>query len=100
MWYRDHIKNTTTRQMPKASKLSEVAAIAGVSPITASRAIRGVGYVSEAARERIMAAVEQLNYTPDMLARRMRGDKSKLIGVFVNNYGSQVVHEVITSISR
>lgn len=86
--------------MRKASKLSEVAAIAGVSPITASRAIRGVGYVSEAARERIMAAVEQLNYTPDMLARRMRGDKSKLIGVFVNNYGSQVVHEVITAISQ
>ncbi|MFP5391572.1 MAG: LacI family DNA-binding transcriptional regulator [Gammaproteobacteria bacterium] len=85
--------------MRKTSKLSEVAALAGVSPITASRAIRGVGYVSEAARERIMAAAAQLNYTPDMLARRMRGDKSKLIGVFVNNYGSVVLHEIIRTIS-
>ena len=56
--------------MRKASNLSEVARLAGVSPITASRAIRGTGYVSEAARTRIMAAAAQLNYTPDMLARR------------------------------
>src|SRR4051812_29167811 len=68
--------------MAKASKLSEVARLAGVSPITASRAIRGTGYVSEGARTRIMEAARQLNYTPDMLARRMRGEKSKLIGVF------------------
>ncbi|MEO7494423.1 MAG: LacI family DNA-binding transcriptional regulator [Massilia sp.] len=86
--------------MRKASKLSEVAKIAGVSPITASRAIRGVGYVSEAARARIMEAAAQLNYTPDMLARRMRGDKSNLIGVFVNNYGSIVLHEIIKFISH
>jgi LacI family transcriptional regulator len=85
--------------MRKASKLSEVAKIAGVSPITASRAIRGVGYVSESARARIMAAAAQLNYTPDLLARRMRGDKSKLIGVFVNNYGSLVLHEITKAIS-
>lgn len=84
--------------MRKASKLSEVAKLAGVSPITASRAIRGEGYVSDGARERIMAAAAQLNYTPDMLARRMRGDKSKLIGVFVNNYGPVVLHEIIRPI--
>ena len=85
--------------MREASKLIEVAKIAGVSTTTASRAIRGVGYVSAAARERIMAAAAQLNYMPDMLARRMRGDKSGLIGVFVNNYGSQVLHEVTKEIS-
>lgn len=85
--------------MRKASKLSEVAKIAGVSPITASRAIRGTGYVSEAARARIMAAAAQLNYTPDMLARRMRGDKSNLLGVFVNHYGSLVLHELTKAIS-
>ena len=84
--------------MAKASKLSEVARLAGVAPITASRAIRGTGYVSDAARERIMAAAAQLNYTPDMLARRMRGDKSKLIGVFMNNYGPVVLHELVRAI--
>ena len=86
--------------MRKPSKLSEVAKLAGVSPITASRAIRGVGYVSDAARARILEAAASLNYTPDMLARRMRGDKSNLIGVFVNNYGSVVLHEIIRTISN
>jgi len=86
--------------MRKASKLSEVARLAGVSPITASRAIRGTGYVSADARERIMAAAAQLNYTPDMLARRMRGDKSKLIGVFLNNYGPVVLHELVRAIGE
>lgn len=86
--------------MGKTSKLSEVAKIAGVSPITASRAIRGTGYVSEAARARVMAAAAQLNYTPDMLARRMRGEKSNLIGIFVNNYGSLVLHEITKAISQ
>jgi LacI family transcriptional regulator len=86
--------------MAKASKLSEVARLAGVSPITASRAIRGTGYVSEDARTRILAAAAQLNYTPDILARRMRGDKSKLLGVFVNNYGPVVMHEIIRAIGE
>lgn len=85
--------------MRKPSKLSEVAKLAGVAPITASRAIRGEGYVSEEARARILEAAAQLNYTPDMVARRMRGEKSRLIGVFVNNFGSLVLHETTKAIS-
>jgi len=86
--------------MRKPSKLSEVAAMAGVAPITASRAIRGEGYVSEEARARIMDAAAKLNYAPDMVARRMRGEKSRLIGIFVNNFGSLVLHEITREISH
>jgi LacI family transcriptional regulator len=86
--------------MHKGSTLSEVAKAAGVSVITASRAIRGNGYVSEATRQRVLEAAEKLSYTPDMLARRMRGERSNLIGVFVHSFGSMVIHELITSISR
>lgn len=86
--------------MRKPSRLSEVAKLAGVAPITASRAIRGEGYVSEEARARIMEAAAQLNYAPDMVARRMRGEKSKLIGIFVNNFGSLVLHEITKEISN
>ncbi|MFG6489086.1 LacI family DNA-binding transcriptional regulator [Roseateles sp. BYS78W] len=86
--------------MRKPSRLSEVAKLAGVAPITASRAIRGEGYVSEEARARIMEAAAQLNYSPDMVARRMRGEKSRLIGIFVNNFGSLVLHEITKEISN
>lgn len=85
--------------MPKPSKLSEVAKLAGVAPITASRAIRGEGYVSKEARARILDAAAKLNYTPDMVARRMRGGKSRLIGIFVSNFGSLVLHEMTKAIS-
>ncbi|MCE4553937.1 LacI family DNA-binding transcriptional regulator [Roseateles cellulosilyticus] len=86
--------------MRKPSRLSEVAKLAGVAPITASRAIRGEGYVSEEARARIMEAAAKLNYAPDMVARRMRGEKSRLIGIFVNNFGSLVLHEITKEISH
>jgi LacI family transcriptional regulator len=86
--------------MQKPSRLSEVAKLAGVAPTTASRAIRGTGYVSEEARARIMEAAAKLNYAPDMVARRMRGEKSKLIGIFVNNFGSLVLHEITREISQ
>lgn len=86
--------------MRKPSRLSEVAKLAGVAPITASRAIRGEGYVSEEARARIMEAAAKLNYAPDMVARRMRGEKSRLIGIFVNNFGSLVLHEITREISH
>jgi len=73
--------------------------MAGVAPITASRAIRGEGYVSEEARARIMEAAAKLNYSPNMVARRMRGEKSRLIGIFVNNFGSLMVHEFTKAIN-
>jgi len=85
--------------MPKPSRLAEVAKLAGVAPITASRAIRGEGYVSEDARARILDAAAKLNYSPNMVARRMRGEKSRLIGIFVNNFGSLVLHEITRAIS-
>ncbi|TWI69797.1 LacI family transcriptional regulator [Pseudoduganella lurida] len=86
--------------MTKRNTITEVAKIAGVSVITASRAIRGVGYVAQATRDRVLQAAAQLNYTPDLLAQRMRGSSSMLIGVFIHGFGSSVVHELITSINR
>lgn len=85
--------------MRKPSKLIEVAKLAGVAHITASRAIRGEGYVSEETRERVLKAAAQLNYTPDIVARRMRTRGNKLIGIFVHNIGSLFIHEITKVIS-
>jgi LacI family transcriptional regulator len=85
--------------MQKAVRLSDVAKAAGVSLNTASRAIRADGYVSDDARQRVLAAAEQLRYRPNVLARRMRGDKARLIGVFVNGIGWAVVQKLVAAIS-
>jgi LacI family transcriptional regulator len=47
--------------MQKTSTLTEVAEEAGVSLITASRALRGVGRVAKETRERVLAAAAKLD---------------------------------------
>ncbi len=62
--------------------LAAVAALAGVSPSTASLAFSGAGPVAEATRARVFAAAEELNYGgPDPRAQSLRRGRSGIIGV-------------------
>jgi DNA-binding LacI/PurR family transcriptional regulator len=62
--------------------LAAVAALAGVSPSTASLAFSGAGPVAEATRARVFAAAEKLNYGgPDPRAQSLRRGRSGIIGV-------------------
>lgn len=63
--------------------IKEVAKLAGVSVATVSRALNNSGYVSEAAREKVEAAVEELNFYPNEVARSLYQKKSKLIGLLL-----------------
>ena len=87
-------------KMEKASTLNDVAKEAGVSTITASRALRGVGRVAEETRQRVRETAARLNYTPDVIAQKMRGANTNLIGVFVNSFGSLSMHELLTAINE
>ncbi|HEY5230377.1 MAG TPA: LacI family DNA-binding transcriptional regulator [Galbitalea sp.] len=62
--------------------LAAVAALAGVSPSTASLAFSGAGPVAESTRARVFAAAEKLNYGgPDPRAQSLRRGRSGIIGV-------------------
>ena len=52
-------------------KLDDVAKLAGVSKGTASRVLNNRGYISQQTRERIEAAVKELNYYPNENARNL-----------------------------
>ncbi|MBQ4797163.1 LacI family DNA-binding transcriptional regulator, partial [Pectobacterium versatile] len=52
--------------------MKDVARLAGVSTSTVSHVINNNRYVSDAIRYRVMKAVEQLNYAPSALARRLK----------------------------
>ena len=54
-----------TPTTPKRASVYEVAALAGISIATVSRAINQPHRVSPDTREKVMAAVKQLNYVPD-----------------------------------
>jgi DNA-binding LacI/PurR family transcriptional regulator len=59
----------------------DVARRAGVGRSTVSNVLRGTGRVSEATRERVLAAVRELDYVPNAAARRLRGAETGTIGV-------------------
>lgn len=66
--------------------LAAVAALAGVSPSTASLAFSGSGPVSQATRERVLAAARELDYGgPDPRAKSLRTGRSGIIGVVVED---------------
>lgn len=63
--------------------LEEVAARAGVSRATASRALRGASNVSEQARKAVQAAAEQVAYAPNRAARALVTGRSDSVAFLV-----------------
>ncbi|GAB3454096.1 LacI family DNA-binding transcriptional regulator [Massilia terrae] len=80
--------------------LVDVAKLAGVSVMTASRALSGEGYSSEETKAKVQAAAKQLGYIPNALARMMKGAKTNVIGVVVNDLSSSVVNCFVTALSE
>ena len=71
----------------KPATLDDVAALAEVSAKTVSRVVNNEASVSAATRERVMRAVELLDYKPNLNARVLAGDRSFLIGLFYGGPG-------------
>jgi LacI family transcriptional regulator len=63
--------------------LADVAAAAGVSRATASRALGENAYVSATTRERVWAAAQRLNFEPNRLARSLRRGSTMAVGLVV-----------------
>ena len=72
----------STRPRRRAS-MADVARLAGVSSQTVSRYFTGVGYVRDATRERITAAIDELGYRPNQAARSLRSQSSNSIGLLL-----------------
>lgn len=74
--------NDTSTSATARPTLAAVARRAGVSNSTASLAFSGTGPVSDATRERVLAAAKELNYAgPDPRARSLRRGRSGIVGV-------------------
>jgi LacI family transcriptional regulator len=66
--------------------LAEVSRLAGVSIATASRVLnRSTHPVADSTRDRVLAAAEQLGYSPSALARALVTRRSRIIGVIVGD---------------
>src|SRR5689334_19196062 len=65
--------------------LEEVARRAKVSTATVSRVLNNATVVKNSTRARVMRAVEELKYHPNLHARTLAGGKSRTIGVILSN---------------
>lgn len=63
--------------------IRDVAQLAGVSTATVSHVLNNTRSVSEAAKDRVFAAMEQLNYHPNAVARSLRVSETLTIGLIV-----------------
>lgn len=63
--------------------LQDVAAKAGVAPITASRVLNNSGYVRASTRARVEAAAAELNYVPNSLARSLRSQRTHILALLL-----------------
>ena len=65
--------------------LEQVARRAKVSTATVSRVLNNASVVKNSTRARVMRAIEELKYHPNLHARHLAGGKSNTIGVIVSN---------------
>lgn len=63
--------------------IKDVARLAGVSTTTVSHVINKTRFVAETTQEKVMEAVKQLNYAPSAVARSLKCNTTRTIGMLV-----------------
>ncbi|SDM63033.1 LacI family DNA-binding transcriptional regulator [Acetanaerobacterium elongatum] len=83
--------------MPKAN-MRDVAKYANVSVATVSHVINNTRFVAEETRQRVLASIVELGYSPDAMARIFKTGRKNLIGFIVpdiaNEFFSTIIEEV------
>lgn len=76
--------------------IKDVAEAAGVSTATVSRVFSDASHVRPEARERVLVAASRLGYRPNLVARSLRAQRSKTLGLIV----SDIRNPFFTAVSR
>lgn len=94
----------TTENAHRPVQLRDVAAQAGVSISTASRVLTGSGRCSPAAKNAVLAAAKLLSYQPNKIARALRAQSTRSIGMTVpwlrNPFYAELVEAVDVFLQR
>lgn len=86
------------RTKPDKVRLTEVAKLAGVSPITASRFFRNPEALSVGKRERVESAAKELGYVPNLAARALASQRTEVIGVLIPSLTNNVFSDVLRGV--
>ncbi len=75
----------STPNMSKPASIRDVARLAGVSTQSVTRVAHGSPSVSPQLREKVVAAMNELGYRPNRVARALRAGKTRMLGLMVDD---------------
>ncbi|MCE9882518.1 LacI family DNA-binding transcriptional regulator, partial [Hafnia paralvei] len=80
--------------------MKDVARLAGVSTSTVSHVINNNRFVSDSVRDKVLSAVKELNYAPSALARSLKLNQTRTIGMLVTTSNNPFFAEVVRGVER
>ncbi|GGU09544.1 LacI family DNA-binding transcriptional regulator [Nocardioides albus] len=84
---------------PLRATVKDVAALAGVSPKTVSNVMNGTVFVRPDTQEKVLAAVEELGFVPNLSARSLRNGRTGVIALALPDlataFSADLVHRVV-----
>ncbi|HFO1988041.1 TPA: LacI family DNA-binding transcriptional regulator, partial [Klebsiella pneumoniae] len=80
--------------------IQKIARLAGVSVATVSRVLNNSDTVKAKNRDRVLQAIKESNYQPNLLARQLRTARSNMILVMVSNIANPFCAEVVKGIEE
>ncbi len=81
-------------------RLEDVAKRAKVSIATVSRVVNNVGPMKSATRARVLKAIQELKYYPNIHARHLAGVKSNTVGMVVSNLANPFFLDIFRALEN
>ena len=78
-----------------ATSIKDVAKEAGVSIATVSRVLNDIDVVNEETKKKVQEAIKKLGYRPNIVARSLKTQRTRTIGIIVPDISSQVYPEIV-----
>lgn len=78
-----------------AASIKDVAKEAGVSIATVSRVLNDVDVVNEETKKKVLEAINKLGYRPNIVARSLKTQKTRTIGIIIPDISSQFYPEIV-----
>lgn len=94
------MSDTPTKPARRPLTLRDVSEASGVSEMTVSRVLRNRGDVSQATREKVLAAAKELGYVPNKIAGALASQRVNLVAVVIPSLSNMVFPEVLTGINE
>ena len=82
-----------------APTLIDVARVAGVSPITVSRALGRPEVVTDATRKRVLEAVRATGYVPNLAAGSLASSRSRLVAIFLPTIANSIFADTVQALT-